>query len=471
MIRSVRGRVLLGTGAAVVMVLALAGALLDDLVRGELRDQFDDTLAARARGLALLVQQRGGALDSDLDQVSDDATAGAPVYFELWDQSGRAVARSPALGRHDLAPSPLGPGDRRVAAVALPGGVRGRQLTWRFRPVRDDEESADERAVPALWPTLAVARPTAELEAGTTRLRTLLVLTGLAAATACLALLAWIGRVALRPIDQVVARIEQLGEHDLAGRIDPGAAPRELTAVVDRLNRLLDRVQRAFERERRLGADVAHELRTPLAGLTTTLEVALARERAPARYREAMETCLDICHQTRRMVEALLSLARIDAALARSVRRERLDLAELVDRCLSLVSARVAARGLHLGRDIAAPLWISSDAEPLRVVITNLMDNAVSHADEGGRIAVTGRRDGDRVLLEVRNSGSRVSHEQAQRAFERFWRGDRARAAGEHAGLGLALCHRLIELLGGDIAASSTAGGDFLVAVRLPAGD
>jgi signal transduction histidine kinase len=110
----------------------------------------------------------------------------------------------------------------------------------------------------------------------------------------------------------------------------------------------------------------------------------------------------------------------------------------------------------------------TTDPDRIRVVFQNLVDNAVSHADRGGavRIAVTA---GDATaVVRIANTGSRIGGDAVAHVFDRFWRGDAARTAGEHAGLGLALCKKLVDLVGGTIAVDASVGGEFAVTVRLP---
>jgi signal transduction histidine kinase len=114
-------------------------------------------------------------------------------------------------------------------------------------------------------------------------------------------------------------------------------------------------------------------------------------------------------------------------------------------------------------------LCVETDAEKLRMIVNNLLDNAVSHSDAKGWVRIEGKAVGNDVALSVSNSGSTLNEEQVRRAFDRFWRGDAARRdTGLHCGLGLSLCSELTAVLSGEIAAVSEPGGVFLVRVVLP---
>src|SRR5205085_12100562 len=122
--------------------------------------------------------------------------------------------------------------------------------------------------------------------------------------------------------------------------------------IVDSLDNLLRRLEAAFARERELTAEVAHELRTPIAGLRATIELALDRERTPERYRSALADCLAICVQTERTVESLMSLARPDAGMVAAT-REDIAIDEVVREALAPHAARAAERGLTVETELA----------------------------------------------------------------------------------------------------------------------
>ena len=370
--------------------------------------------------------------------------------FELWNEAGIPLERSPALGDLHLdAHAPRG----RVVAIALPAG-RGRQATVEFAPRQDEEEPA----APPKHFVLGVARDTAGVEASLATLRAVLIAVGLAATLACVLVLVWVTHRGLAPLRSLAHAITKLDEHALATRLSGLEAPAELQVVVARLDDLLARLEAAFARERELTAEVAHELRTPLAGLRSTIEVALDRERDGAAYRTALASCLSICDQTQRTVEVLLSLARLDAGTLAATPGP-VDVAALAGEVAAGYIARAAERSLELAIDLH-PTTARADADQLRIVLANLLDNAVSYADPGTAVRV-----------EIEASALRVSNQtelaDASHVFDRFWRADGARTAG-HVGLGLALSRKLVEVGGGTLTAE-LVGGRFVATVALPA--
>ena len=459
---------LIGTGLGIAVAFVATGSAIYVLNRDNSIAQFEEAVSARARSLALLVENEEDHLDSDIaERRIPEIDAGGSQFYQLWDAEGGVVERSPSLGDHEL--TFRRPERSALDRVTLPDGSPGLQATITFVAAPDGKRPGKR----PLHAVLAFAHGTADLERTLAELRSVLVTAGVIATLACLAVLAWISRFGLRPLRVLADQISAADPEDPASRFDAAVLPSELGPVIARLDELLARLRDSVARERALTADVAHELRTPLAGLKATLQLALSRDRDPARYRVAMQTCLRICEQTARMIETLLALARLDAA-ADPAEPNALSVREVIEEVLVAAEPRIAERGLAIERDLA-DAWIDASADPLRLVIDNLIDNALAHGD-GGHLRVSVRSTSGIVTIRVANTGSAVAMDDAPRVFERFWRADTARSIGEHAGLGLALCHRLVDLLGGTIAATSkptspTERGEFAVTIELPSLD
>src|SRR5262249_2995284 len=150
---------------------------------------------------------------------------------------------------------------------------------------------------------------------------------------------------------------------------------------------LLGRLEKAFAREKSFTADVAHELRTPLTGLHTTLEVCRSRPRDPAAYEAAIDECRSITDRMSGMVESLLLLARSDAGQL-TVQPRPTDLPGLIAEAWKSSAAAAESRRIRAEFNLGQPLCIDTDPDKLHIIIRNLIDNAVSHADEGGLLRI-----------------------------------------------------------------------------------
>lgn len=449
--RTIRGRLLIGTAIGVSLAFVISGVLVLWLARSSLYEQFDEVLIARGQALSAQVDEDDGRIELELNPAG---TPGEVSYFELW--SGEQVLlRSTSLHGTDLVRAP---GALTISSVDLPDERSGRQLTMRFEVRREPDERPTG---PAARVTLVLARPTDEVSSAIGRVAGVLIGGGAFGTLLCLAILAGVVRFGLAPVRTLAAAISELREGDLAVGLEAAATPGELRPVVERLDDLLGRLGAAFTRERELTAEVAHELRTPLAGLRATIEVVLSRDdRPPERYRTALTDCLAITRQTERMVETMLSLARLDAGSLPTT-TDPVDLDELVREVLAPLAMRAADRKVTVMTDLAA-VTATTDRDKLRLVVQNLIENAISYVDSGGtiRIALSAH------TLRIENTGCTLAPAETAHVFERFWRGDAARSTGTHAGLGLALCKKLVAIIGGTIRAE-VVDGRFIATVTV----
>ncbi len=463
---SLRRRLLIGTALGTGAVLLAAGLGLYQWMRGSLLAAFDAALREKAATLAELMEQEGDRVDLEFAEVElpEFTRSQSPEYFEVWDAAGAVVALSPSLRGGQLPRPGDEPRTPTVQPCVLPDGRPGRMVYLSVVPRPDPEF---ESTAPPGRVTLALARGVREVQAALASLRTALWGVGLLATLSSVVVLAVLVRAGLRPAAGLADAIAQLDERRMTARIASERLPVELLPIALRLNELLERLEQALLREIAMTANVAHELRTPLAGLRSTLEVALARPRDTSAYQEALDACLRIALQTQAMAENLLALARLDSG-ADGAPAAPTDLAALIDSTWETVAVRARKRGLRFDCQLQRPLERTTDAAKLGLVLRNLFENAVEYADAGGTVTIRGERRGAAVYLHVANSGSQISASQAARVFDRFWRGDAARhASAAHSGLGLALARSLIELLGGTITAESVAGGEFRVALTL----
>jgi two-component system heavy metal sensor histidine kinase CusS len=470
-IRSLRTRLLVGIIGAMVFLLTVFSLLLYVVIARALVSQFDTSLASIAEILAGSIERDEGQIEVDLEaqRMPEFQNAGYPTCYELWRDDGTVLAKSPLLGERDL-PRPEGPG--RTAAYATlqdVGGKPQRAIGLTFAPRSADREGeTDVRPANAEALTLAIARDASDLRGQLRSLRWLL----LTASTAVIALsllvaVCVVGR-GLRPLNAVAAEIAAIGADDLTTRISAERVPTEATPIKDRLNELLSRLEASFKRERQFNADVAHELRTPLAGMRSTIEVAMARTRDPAEYRAALSDCLDIAQGMQSVVNNLLMLARLDARQI-TLQTEEIRLAELVNSCWRASADRAYERQVTFENGIPAEMTCRSDREQLAMVFSNLLDNAVEYADEGGRIWTAAQQSEGSIEVAISNTGCQLTADQVTHVFDSFWRGDSSRVAtGTHCGLGLPLVQRLIRALGGNAVAELQPGGVFAVRLTFP---
>jgi signal transduction histidine kinase len=454
-----------------VLLLTVFSTLLYVVIGRALVNQFDASLVSIAQVLAGAVERDGDQIEMDVaaQQMPELRNAGLPTYHELWRADGTVVTKSPLLGERDL-PRPEGSG-RTLACRTLHDapGKPLRATGLAFVPKSADREGeADAQSPNQEALTLAVARDVSDLLGQLRSLRWLLLTASAAVIAMSLLIAVTVVGQGLRPLNAVAAEIAGVNVDDLTMRINADGVPTEAIPIKDRLNELLSRLEASFKRERQFNADVAHEMRTPLAGLRSTIEVSLARTRDPTEYRAALAECLEIAQGMQSVVGNLLMLARLDTRQI-AFKTEEIRPTELVDACWRTLADRAYERQVAFENSIPAELTCRSDREHLSMVFSNLLDNAVEYADEGGRIWTTARRSADSVGLAISNTGCRLTGEQVAHVFDAFWRGDSSRAAtGTHCGLGLPLVQRLVEALGGRVTAGLQPDGIFTVQLTFP---
>lgn len=433
---------------AVLFGLALFGLYL--VMYHKLTRSFDAALEARALGVSALVEQENGRVEVDFsDKILRGFAAGrARHYFELRDTRAAMIARSPSLQESFLPRPPVGAREKALYwNLTLPNGRPGRAVVFLFRP-----KSADSR--PGAVTMLA------ELVVAVDRKNFDETLGGLLAAVAGCGglLLAAVFFVVPRVLRRGLVPLAQFGE--LAARIDAGSLaarfsaedlPAELRPIAGRLNDLLARLETSFERERRFSADLAHELRTPLAELRSLAECAL--KWPEARDPEADRDTLAIAVQMETLVTRLLTLARGERGqlLAQC---EAVALAPFVAAVWRPFAARAQARGLRVELAVAVA---EAPADPvlLRSLLANLFDNAVDYTPPAGEIIITGNAAGK---LQVANTAPDLTPEDVAKLFDRFWRKEAARTGGEHAGLGLNLARTFATAMGWQLTVARECG-------------
>jgi two-component system sensor histidine kinase QseC len=456
--RSLRQRLVthvLGTLAPVVAGLTVVLYLV---VERAIWDTFDRELESLGTTYAGMVEY-----DVEDGYEFEPAEAGVRIpgtHLQIWLPDGTVLARQ-APGEGDLE---IGEGTEPYDG-ALPDGTQVRFVTRRARAFVDPAET--EESAPAGAVTVVVGRETSDTRA---MLATLVAwFLGLGLTTLGVAsLAAWRAVVrGLAPVSEMAARIEGIDADALGVRIPEGEVPAELAPVARRLNDLLGRLQSAFQRERRFTADVAHELRTPLSILQTTLELALRTDRPAAEYRQTLADALETTQQTAVLVENLLMLARLDADGVK-VSDEEVMLRSLVESCWAPYETTANEGGLEMTNEISEAQVIVADRGKLRLIASNLLGNAAEYTEQGGWIRVT-TEPASGVILAVTDSGPPIPEETRERLFSRFWRGDEARSdAGVHCGIGLSLVQSLCDCLGYTIEVESSDSGPVAFVVRGP---
>ncbi|HQY89047.1 MAG TPA: histidine kinase dimerization/phospho-acceptor domain-containing protein, partial [Tepidisphaeraceae bacterium] len=322
-------RLVLAAALCVLLLTSLADIGIYLLVRRHHLETFDQALNAQVRLMASWIEVEEDELDIEHQDFNREEFASPEKggFLQIWSE-GKLVHQSESLAHVStlrwLDALPAEPN-----WFALPGGGRARALQYTFHPLIAEDEP--DGGVPSTEPlvTICLARDFASVNDALAALRAALFGTGLALAL-LIPLTIWlIARRALRPVDTLSTQLAGMSIESINQPIEITDLPSELQPILRQFNALMSRVLSAFEREKHFSADIAHELRTPIAGLRTTLEVAISRPRDSAEYHATLTKLLQTVLQTQTMTESLMMLAELESGW-QQVRRSRIDLADLV---------------------------------------------------------------------------------------------------------------------------------------------
>jgi len=433
---------LVGCGVAVYLVLGYV------LMKG-----IDEALAGQYGEIRERLVKR-----DELEEIAEPEEDRERAYLvEVKDGEGRTVARSANL--HGLSP----PRPRDIAAAARPMyhtewmapiGV-ARFLSCQVRSGRDE------------W-MVQVGLPLAEYHHELGQLRTVLLTILPLGLLAAVSGGYWLAGHALGPIQRITETARRITAKNLDERIAVPNPGDELGRLAETLNAMITRLEHAFDAMRQFTADASHELLTPLTAMRTETEIALRAERPADQYRRVLTSVLEEVERMTRLADDLLLLSREDARLEPAARGPvRLD--KLVCGVAEHMEVVATEAGLKLKVGGLPPVSVLGDADGLRQVFFNLLDNAVKYTRPGGSVAVAGRQEGPSAIIEVSDTGIGIPPECLPRVFDRFFRVDKSRSRQMGgAGLGLSIAKALVERHGGRIEAESSTGKGSTFRVSLP---
>lgn len=426
--------ILLLGGVSVCWFGMLAWSFFD--AHHEIDELLDGQLVLEAQTLLAL---SGHEADEMLDLGETDHRSQKRLRFQIWTDAGQLVLHSPDTPRAPLA-----------SADGFSEGTDGdgEHRYWRYygrwnedRTLRvvvgENHHVRDELIGAIAWRLMLPA----------------------ALGLPLLGSWLWIAtRRSLRPLDRVAEDIAARQPQHLEP-VEPASAPEEIRPLIDSINQLFARVERAMELERRFTADAAHELRTPLAALAAQAQVAI-RARGDEERHHAIEQLVTSIRRASRLVDQLLTLARLDPADGMPLGPVSLD--RLAEEICAMHGALALDKNVALELD-AVPAIVSGDSDMLRILLRNLVDNAIRYTPAGGRVVVVV----EPYLLAVADSGPGIPATERQRVFDRFHR--LAGQETEGSGLGLSIVARIAERHRARIELADGENGRGLrVSVRFP---
>jgi two-component system, OmpR family, sensor histidine kinase BaeS len=416
---------------AVALLAGLTAAFAAADVSALATRQHRELTSAIAVAAAAAWDRKDSWAAADLSPVLDlAARTGADV--QIRNESGRVVTSSPGFGTQT--------GPRYPARIDV-RGIRVGMAEVKF--TGSGLASADHALETALLRAIAGAAGLAAL---------LALLTGLAVA-----------RRITRPVERLIAVTRAMGRGERAARVGPVAAPGELGELAVAFDQMADTLDRQEQLRRDLVADVAHELRTPVAVLQAGHEALVDGVTQPTP--DQLGSLRDEVLRLAQMVSDLQTLAAADAA-ALHLSRLRCDLAEIAAAAADSLAGRFEAAGITVERSFTAT-EIIADPRWLHQLVTNLLTNALKFTPAGGRVTIRAGVSGPDAVLQVTDTGTGIPADELPRIFDRFWRGRQASQI-SGSGIGLAIAAELARAHGGRLTASSEPSQGTEMTLTLP---
>ncbi|MCA1294549.1 HAMP domain-containing protein [Paenibacillus sp. alder61] len=482
--RSLRSQLLSRSLLVLALLLALIGSVQYVVVKNFLYRNQAETLMSQIRGIPDFFLF-GGELPAWAERIggvpaSPKEGERRPVLFlpdtslALISSSSEVISRSdgsglpaPRLSEAEYAAVRNQPRNLRKDAYKVVRDPNGMEQLVVFRPADGPQRRGT---------LIQMGIATAHLKAIALRQLTIFMVLSLIALGGGLMLYLSVLRKTLKPLHQMIGTVRELDAGNLDRRFPASLGQSEIDRLAVSFNGMLERLQTSFatEREakeqmRRFIADASHELRTPLTSIHGFLEVLLrGAADKPEQLNAALSSMLGEARRMKKLVEDLLTLAKLDRAPVLSRSEIRLDalVAEMEPHL------RMLADGRSVVFRLAPEMTVTADSDKIKQVVLNLFHNAVQHTDPAkGRITVTlSRVTEHEALLCVQDNGPGIPAEHLPHVFERFYRSDASRTRKQGgAGLGLAISQAIVAAHGGRISAHSAPGGGAAFEVRLPA--
>jgi signal transduction histidine kinase len=461
---SIRRTLLIGVAVVQLAAAVLATSLVIHHERRSTYATLDASLDERAATLKSVIEPPDAPVETAILHRELLTLPKRDVYL-LTQTGGKLIASSGITEFHDT--SPAAP---RYFTDQMVKGRHYRFLVEHALPIFD-EDAVDKAQIPKL--NLVYGTPLGGAHEDIQFITWATIGTALILLVLSLAAASWVVRVGMQPVMDLADRAARIDAISWRwDRQENTARTQELEPLSQSLENLVERLRSAFERERQFSADAAHEMKTAVAIVKSTLQLALEREGQAADYRAGVERALEDTERMQDLVNGMLQLAKIEGLPASApLATESVDVRDQIEDAAQNLQPLLAARGIRLEIHAADPAILAKlPAERLQLILKNLFDNAIQYSPRGSTVHVDASKHNGVCTISIRDEGCGIDPDALPHIFERFYRGDasRSRARGG-AGIGLAIVHAAVRSAGGTITATSQAGDGSIFTVTLPA--
>jgi two-component system, OmpR family, heavy metal sensor histidine kinase CusS len=453
--RSVASRLVFLFSFAAAFLLASSLGVFYWLVVRHTFEEDNAVLADKVSVLGAELKQSGNLKGVKEGLETSHTGEHAAYWIRVLDSTGHVVMETP--GMDSLLPQNVFPGSQAdISAVVNPTNYRVRSQLFSLVAVIENLNGQEY--------TIQVAQDRSADEKFQKEFGTLFATVLAVGVIASIGIARTATRRGLKPLSEITRTIGRIRPSRLSERVAPIGWPPELQPLAEAFDEMLGRLEDSFTRLSQFSADLAHELRTPIANILGEAQVALTRERPAEEYREVIESTVAECERLSRIVENLLFVARAESA-REQIKRTQFEGRAAIEKIANYYQTIAEER--HVTVECEGEAQINADPVLFSRAISNLVDNALRFTHDGGTIRLSVAAGTQETQVTVSDTGSGIAAEHLPRVFDRFYRADSSRSSAG-AGLGLALVKSIAELHGGSARIESTVGQGTTVSLTFP---
>lgn len=468
---SIRTRLLVWTTLVTTFIMVGAGYILFQSLRASLYAQFDNVLNDAATVVIIEIEVKNSKIYHEWKESLENQPIGdGGALIQVWDYHTGDSTRSTLLGDHNLEKNHGALGARVFYNLDLPDGRKGRAVGILTLPIIE-EQKGNEGFIPEDHPQVFVwAQNTHHLQKILQRARNTFLIAGSAGLFMIWFAIFVIISLSSRAMKKLVAEVHARDGSEVGKALSvPDNLPTEIAGIAERFNSLLQKIDTSRERDRDFFLNVSHEVRTPVAGIRAIIEQALRRPREIPDYQVRLQSALEEVEGLNRLIDRLMKFGRLKQQ--QNLEPELIDLNQLSQRLWNIFETRAIQKGLNVRWNLDPESHFHSDSELVKVIVTNLLDNAVSYSKDDSTIEITTIRRKESLRLFISNSitPGKGGLPNVSKFFDAFYRADSSRnQTGRHAGIGLSFSWEVMELIGGSISASCSPEGTVTLETTFP---
>jgi len=462
---SIRKKLTLTLLLGIMAIVVLGGFHLYYFFQKSSLNRFDSYLSTKVRTIAALLEQDQTDFNYELDKFLPEIEKKTDSeYFQIWLENGDALRKSRSLKKFNLPRRTGSLESPEFWDLTLPDGRQGRAVGIHFMYSSDDENLSAMFAKQPVEIVFASSkiRLKHDMQSFGIRLSIEMFLILLV----IVILVPYFVKKGVSPISKLADSVSDIDSKSLDKRFSPIGLPKELRPIAQKLNELLMRLEEAFKREKRLTADVAHELKTPLSELITLAEVNLNWPDSNVDNKKILADVLDIAKQMQNLISTILTQVRMESRTQR-INLEQVNLSQVLSDLVKIHKRATEAKSLKLEASFSDGVMIETDKAMFSSILNNLLANAVQYCAENGSIKCDINVDGDKKTLRIINTNADLVRQDLAHIFEPMWRKSQSRTSVNNSGLGLTLVKSFCELLGINLKAEILDNNDFCVTLSI----